>query len=260
MKPIHLIPLGPRPRVRARGKCGAGAQRPGAPGGGAGTHLPHPLPHPAGDASTLSFAFDERREQYYSTAIIQRLERIADPDARVLGVTRLRPVRSGADLRIWGGAARRQLRRGVDGPAARGVLRPAGARRSAARALGQRGVARVGPHLRTAALRGLALRDGVEPRRGAAGRKGGSSSVRLAASPWCRTGVGFSEGISPRLTRSAYSHRRNRSGTATPPRDGTPPTPVPCRRRRTPAEAGWFAAGGSSSASRRRPGRTVRGR
>ena len=35
----------------------------------------------------LSFSFDERRNQYYSTAIIQRLERMADPDARVLGVT-----------------------------------------------------------------------------------------------------------------------------------------------------------------------------
>jgi archaemetzincin len=34
-----------------------------------------------------AFAFDGRRQQYYSTAIIQRLERIADPDARVLGVT-----------------------------------------------------------------------------------------------------------------------------------------------------------------------------
>jgi archaemetzincin len=35
----------------------------------------------------LSFSFDERRNQYYSTAIIQRLERSCDPDARVLGVT-----------------------------------------------------------------------------------------------------------------------------------------------------------------------------
>jgi archaemetzincin len=35
----------------------------------------------------VSFAFDERRGQYHSTAIIQRLERTADRDARVLGVT-----------------------------------------------------------------------------------------------------------------------------------------------------------------------------
>ena len=35
----------------------------------------------------VSFARDERRGQYYSTAIIQKLERGMDPDARVLGVT-----------------------------------------------------------------------------------------------------------------------------------------------------------------------------
>jgi archaemetzincin len=35
----------------------------------------------------IAFSLDERRGQYHSTAIIQRLERIADPEARVLGVT-----------------------------------------------------------------------------------------------------------------------------------------------------------------------------
>jgi archaemetzincin len=35
----------------------------------------------------VSFARDERRGQYYSTAIIQKLERGMDPGARVLGVT-----------------------------------------------------------------------------------------------------------------------------------------------------------------------------
>jgi len=35
----------------------------------------------------IAFALDARRQQYYSTAIIQRLERTGDPDARVLGVT-----------------------------------------------------------------------------------------------------------------------------------------------------------------------------
>ena len=34
-----------------------------------------------------SFALDASRQQYYSTAILQRLERASDPDARVLGVT-----------------------------------------------------------------------------------------------------------------------------------------------------------------------------
>ncbi len=34
----------------------------------------------------IAFSFDERRSQYYSTAILQRLEKAADPDARILGV------------------------------------------------------------------------------------------------------------------------------------------------------------------------------
>jgi archaemetzincin len=33
------------------------------------------------------FALDAGRQQYYSTAILQRLERTCDPDARILGVT-----------------------------------------------------------------------------------------------------------------------------------------------------------------------------
>ena len=35
----------------------------------------------------ISFSFDEGRGQYYSTAVLKRLERAADPDARALGVT-----------------------------------------------------------------------------------------------------------------------------------------------------------------------------
>jgi len=35
----------------------------------------------------VAFAWDENRRQYYSTAILQRLERAMDPDARILGVT-----------------------------------------------------------------------------------------------------------------------------------------------------------------------------
>ncbi len=35
----------------------------------------------------ISFCLDAARGQYYSTAILQRLERAADPDARALGVT-----------------------------------------------------------------------------------------------------------------------------------------------------------------------------
>ena len=35
----------------------------------------------------IAFAFDDRRQQHYSTVILQRLERSADLGARVLGVT-----------------------------------------------------------------------------------------------------------------------------------------------------------------------------
>jgi archaemetzincin len=35
----------------------------------------------------VGFALDASRRQYYSTAILQRLERACDPDARILGVT-----------------------------------------------------------------------------------------------------------------------------------------------------------------------------
>lgn len=39
------------------------------------------------DLFDVSFAFDAGRRQYYSTAILQRLERQCDPDVRILGVT-----------------------------------------------------------------------------------------------------------------------------------------------------------------------------
>lgn len=39
------------------------------------------------DVFDVSFALDAGRGQYYSTAILQRLERLCDPDARILGVT-----------------------------------------------------------------------------------------------------------------------------------------------------------------------------
>jgi archaemetzincin len=39
------------------------------------------------DLFDITFALDAERRQYYSTAILQRLERRFDPDARVLGVT-----------------------------------------------------------------------------------------------------------------------------------------------------------------------------
>jgi len=41
------------------------------------------------DPFDISFAEDAGRHQYHSTAILQRLERANDPDARILGVTSL---------------------------------------------------------------------------------------------------------------------------------------------------------------------------
>lgn len=39
------------------------------------------------EAFDLRFALDERRQQYYSTAILQRLEEMAAPETRLLAVT-----------------------------------------------------------------------------------------------------------------------------------------------------------------------------
>ena len=82
MKPIHLIPLG-------------APSRPGAePGLDLLEYLAAALARTfrtpcqiRPETFDLSFALDAGRQQYYSTAIIQRLERAGDPDARVLGVT-----------------------------------------------------------------------------------------------------------------------------------------------------------------------------
>ena len=82
MKPIHLIPL-------------AVPSRPGAEPGldlleSLAAALARTFRTPCQirpETFDLSFALDADRQQYYSTAIIQRLERAVDPDARVLGVT-----------------------------------------------------------------------------------------------------------------------------------------------------------------------------
>ena len=85
MKPIHLIPLG---------SPGGGNAGGAAPGLDVLEHLAVALARifrtPCRirpETIDLSFALDAARNQYYSTAIIQKLERAADPDARVLGVT-----------------------------------------------------------------------------------------------------------------------------------------------------------------------------
>ena len=82
MKPIHLIPLS--------NGCPAGS----APGLEVLEHLASTLARTfrtpcriRPETVDVSQAQDARRQQYYSTAILQQMERTADPDARVLGIT-----------------------------------------------------------------------------------------------------------------------------------------------------------------------------
>ena len=81
MKPIHLIPLA----------NGAGPLEPGLV---VLEHLAVTLARTfrtpcriRPETFDVSFALDAARRQYYSTAILQRLERASDLDARILGVT-----------------------------------------------------------------------------------------------------------------------------------------------------------------------------
>lgn len=81
MKPIHLIPLG-------------NGYAPLEPGLVVLEHVAAALARTFDtpcrirpETFDVSFALDSGRRQYYSTSILQRLERASDPDARVLGVT-----------------------------------------------------------------------------------------------------------------------------------------------------------------------------
>jgi archaemetzincin len=86
VKPIHLIPLVSRPEGSETNRVEVGLDR-----------LEHLAASLARTFRTpcrirpenceIAFAFDEKRGQYHSTAILQRLERTMDPDARVLAVT-----------------------------------------------------------------------------------------------------------------------------------------------------------------------------
>jgi archaemetzincin len=80
VKPIHLIPLGcefvPPPGLDVLEFLAASLVR---------TFRTPCRIKPA--SLDIEFAFDERRNQFHSTAILQRIERAADLDARVLGVT-----------------------------------------------------------------------------------------------------------------------------------------------------------------------------
>lgn len=82
MKPIHLIPLS--------NGCPAGS----APGLEVLEQLASALARTfrtpcriRPETFDLGVAHDAARQQYYSTAILQQMERAVDPDARVLGVT-----------------------------------------------------------------------------------------------------------------------------------------------------------------------------
>jgi archaemetzincin len=85
VKPIHLIPLangasgngaGAEPEMRVLERVAASLAR---------TFRTPCRIRP--ETIDVGFSRDAGRGQYHSTAIIQRLERAADPDARVLGVT-----------------------------------------------------------------------------------------------------------------------------------------------------------------------------
>ena len=80
MKPIHLIPL-------ANG-CATGPPLDVLEALAAALARVFRVPcQIKPDLFDISFALDTGRRQYYSTAILQRLERHCDLDARILGVT-----------------------------------------------------------------------------------------------------------------------------------------------------------------------------
>jgi archaemetzincin len=79
VKPIHLIPL-----TSVNGEVGLDRLEQLAASLARTFRTPCRI---RPDTFDLAFALDAGRQQYYSTAIIQRLERAGDRDARVLGVT-----------------------------------------------------------------------------------------------------------------------------------------------------------------------------
>ncbi len=79
MKPIHLIPL-----VTAGGGLGFDRLEHLAANLARAFRTPCRIRPQMLD---IGFALDERRGQFHSTAILQRLERQSDPGVRVLGVT-----------------------------------------------------------------------------------------------------------------------------------------------------------------------------
>src|SRR5450759_4685840 len=162
----------PDPASQRGRAAGAGTRGAGTSGGHAGAHVPHTVPHPAGDVRR--FVRAGRR----AAAVLFHGDPPA-PGARLgpgcahSGRDGGRSLYPGAHLRVWGSAVGWKLRGGLHRTAARGVLRHAAARRTVSRAPGEGGGSRAGTHLRAAPLRGLAVRDVVQPRGGTARRERG---------------------------------------------------------------------------------------
>ncbi len=82
MKPIHLVPLGNGSAAHAAPALNALEAL--------AVQLARAFRTPCRirpEPFDISFSEDAGRGQFYSTAILQRLERAGDPDARILGVT-----------------------------------------------------------------------------------------------------------------------------------------------------------------------------
>jgi archaemetzincin len=91
VKPIHVVPLRHAAKVASGREDAAFAACPGLNRlEFLAARLARAFRTPCQirpEVCDISFAWDARRQQHYSTAILQRLERLSDPDARVLGVT-----------------------------------------------------------------------------------------------------------------------------------------------------------------------------
>lgn len=91
MKPIHVIPLGHAAKAASGRESAAFAPCPALDRlEFLAARLARIFRTPCQiqpEVRDISFAWDARRQQYYSTVILQRLERAADLDARILGVT-----------------------------------------------------------------------------------------------------------------------------------------------------------------------------
>jgi hypothetical protein len=159
----------------------------------------------------VAFARDRMRNQYYSTAILQAMQPLVEPGARLLAVTSVDlyvPVLTFVfgEAQLTGSCAvvsLHRLREEFYGlPAREELMRER---------LVKEAVHELGHTFRPAALRRLALCDDVQPRRGAAGREGCGflRSVRAGGGWGARGGDGVYMGT--RRSASATSVVRPKS-------------------------------------------------